>query len=37
MTHFTFLQPEWPTICEAATTAGLAVYTDPGTAYIGTS
>lgn len=33
MTHFTFLH----TICEAATNAELAAYTDPGTAYIGTS
>ena len=32
MTHFTFLQPEWPAIFEAATKAEAAAFPDPRTA-----
>lgn len=32
MSHFTFLQPEWPTVYEAVTKAADAVYPDPRTA-----
>ena len=31
-THFTFLQPEWPAIFEAATKAEAAAFPDPRTA-----
>jgi len=32
VSHFTFLQPEWPAVCEAASKAADAVYPDPRTA-----
>lgn len=32
MSHFSFLQPEWPAVYEAATKAADAVHFDPRTA-----